>query len=293
MTADSSAFLHQSTSASLEFPSGEKVDFDDICTIGRSPGNKVVIASERVSRRHAVIRRGEDGAFQIMDMGSSNGTYVDGLRLARPMPLRDGAEIEIGLQKMVFHAAASEAANASTDQPTFCICWLLVLDAVERGCRTPSQDLADKTFEGWTERCLRVLARHRGSTMRVLHQGLLAFWRAEGGVGNAAAVADALRSVRAVQLHTEEFRFSLHLGTVEMVGAATGNLTPAGADVIHAIELLRIGRTFNTPVLISSAAQVALGGLLATRVLLPNETPEYHGSERFFTLAGDSAASRP
>ncbi|MEO0564900.1 MAG: FHA domain-containing protein, partial [Chloroflexota bacterium] len=50
-----------------------------------------------VSRVHAVIEREED-TLTIMDMGSSNGTYLNGQRLAQNQPrvIRDGDEIRFG-----------------------------------------------------------------------------------------------------------------------------------------------------------------------------------------------------
>jgi hypothetical protein len=55
-----------------------------------------------VSRRHAVIQRGED-TLTLSDLGSTNGTYLNGQRLSpnQPRVVRDGDEIRLG--KLVFH----------------------------------------------------------------------------------------------------------------------------------------------------------------------------------------------
>jgi len=55
-----------------------------------------------VSRRHAVIRRGED-TLTLIDLGSTNGTHLNGQRLIphQPRVLRDGDEIRMG--KLVLH----------------------------------------------------------------------------------------------------------------------------------------------------------------------------------------------
>ena len=63
-------------------------------TIGRTPSNSLVVDRDRVSRKHAVIDwNGQQ--FAIMDVGSRNGTYVNGMRVMR-RPLRNGDTITIG-----------------------------------------------------------------------------------------------------------------------------------------------------------------------------------------------------
>jgi pSer/pThr/pTyr-binding forkhead associated (FHA) protein len=59
-------------------------------------------AEQGVSRRHAVIRRGEN-TLTLVDLGSTNGTHLNGQRLTpnQPRVLRDGDEIRIG--RLVFH----------------------------------------------------------------------------------------------------------------------------------------------------------------------------------------------
>lgn len=68
--------------------------------IGREPGCDVVLIGARVSRRQCAVRAvagGNPGA-EIEDLGSSNGTMVNGRPLEphRPHPLRDGDVVEIG-----------------------------------------------------------------------------------------------------------------------------------------------------------------------------------------------------
>jgi len=55
-----------------------------------------------VSRRHALIRRGED-TLMLVDLGSTNGTHLNGQRLTpnQPRVLRDGDEVRMG--RLVFH----------------------------------------------------------------------------------------------------------------------------------------------------------------------------------------------
>jgi pSer/pThr/pTyr-binding forkhead associated (FHA) protein len=57
------------------------------------------------SRRHAHIQA-NNGQFLLVDDGSSNGTYVNGIRIAsqKPKPLRPGDEVQIGTTRFRFEA---------------------------------------------------------------------------------------------------------------------------------------------------------------------------------------------
>jgi pSer/pThr/pTyr-binding forkhead associated (FHA) protein len=67
----------------------------DICTIGRSPICHVLIRHAVVSRLHARIER--SGAHYLLsDVGSANGTFVNGRPLAAPHLLVDGDMIGLG-----------------------------------------------------------------------------------------------------------------------------------------------------------------------------------------------------
>jgi putative peptide zinc metalloprotease protein len=65
-------------------------------TLGRAPGASVVLGDPTVSRLHARISPGNGGGTVIEDAGSSHGTWLDGVRVTGPMPLRDGAKIRLG-----------------------------------------------------------------------------------------------------------------------------------------------------------------------------------------------------
>ena len=71
-------------------------------TIGRRPDCDVVVANSQVSRRHAHITGGA-GAFVIADLGSTNGTYVNGVHVTEHV-LKDGDRIELGEVVLRFHA---------------------------------------------------------------------------------------------------------------------------------------------------------------------------------------------
>jgi hypothetical protein len=76
--------------------SGLKLPVDGELQLGRAaPGLELLAADAEVSRSHASIRRGDDGALVIEDLGSRNGTWVNGVRVQRAR-LELGDVIQIG-----------------------------------------------------------------------------------------------------------------------------------------------------------------------------------------------------
>ena len=85
----------------LLLPNGMKVAVEkQVITIGRMPGSTVVIDDPKVSRQHAQVFVDQDKVI-LSDLGSTNGTYVNGLRVART-ELKGQDEIVIGAARIVF-----------------------------------------------------------------------------------------------------------------------------------------------------------------------------------------------
>jgi hypothetical protein len=74
----------------------------DRLSIGRAPECEVFLDDVTVSRKHAVITRGDHG-YTIEDEGSLNGTYVNRRRV-ETASLEDGDEVQIGKYKLTFLA---------------------------------------------------------------------------------------------------------------------------------------------------------------------------------------------
>ena len=85
---------------------GQVFSFSDSAVIGRGQFSDVRLNDPTVSRRHAVIRRnGRD--YELRDQDSANGTQHKGQRLAAPVHVSDGDELQFGDVKAVFRNAAS------------------------------------------------------------------------------------------------------------------------------------------------------------------------------------------
>ena len=81
----------------------------DQITIGRSASNTVCIRDASVSREHCIVRVC-DGHYEIEDLDSYNGTFVNGLRV-KTRALNDGDRIFVGEIQFIFHASDAGAAR--------------------------------------------------------------------------------------------------------------------------------------------------------------------------------------
>lgn len=93
------------------FEPGELVAFDGELLIGRAAEEAVGRFGDdpELSRRHATVSRGPGGELTIEDLGSANGTFVNGERLSEPRVLRAGDVIRLGQSQL--------AVEAGTDVP--------------------------------------------------------------------------------------------------------------------------------------------------------------------------------
>lgn len=80
------------------------LDADEV-SVGRHPNSDIFLDDVTVSRRHAIFRRGDAG-FAVQDVGSLNGTYLNG-GLIDSTILRTGDEVQIGKFRLVFYDAPS------------------------------------------------------------------------------------------------------------------------------------------------------------------------------------------
>ena len=98
---------------------GREVALDDErpVVLGRQRGSDIVLRDPRVSRRHAELRPLAGGRALLRDLGSANGTWVGGERVAEAV-LAGGEELRLGDVRMAFAAvAAAAAADAAEPAP--------------------------------------------------------------------------------------------------------------------------------------------------------------------------------
>ncbi|GAC1448455.1 MAG: hypothetical protein NVSMB9_31640 [Isosphaeraceae bacterium] len=79
--------------------------------LGRDKSNPIRLHDTEVSRRHAEVRHVDEFSFTVVDLGSANGTFLNGLPVEQS-PLRPGDRLQLGQTVMLF----SEGPSASSDR---------------------------------------------------------------------------------------------------------------------------------------------------------------------------------
>ena len=96
--------------ATLMLPNGSTMPLPDNAAVGRAASCQVVLPAEdaEASRLHAqVYRAGQD--YWLRDLGSRNGTYVNGQRVHGPVRLTDGSSIQLGRTVLEFRVSGARA----------------------------------------------------------------------------------------------------------------------------------------------------------------------------------------
>lgn len=255
---------------------GDQYLLEGNCSIGRAALNNLVIDSPKVSRLHSIIHLEDGGAFYLIDLGSSNGTFLNKRRIHEPVRLHDQDEISIGGSSFVFHrphgkpsAQLKQGALATLQEVENVDVWLLVADIKNF---TPlsrtmmSGDLANLVSD-WLGSCKAIIERHGGTVNKYLGDGILAYWRNQPEiVKKIVATIDALKIEQARD--APAFRFVLHFGTVAIGGVpSTREETLMGSEVNLIFRLEKLLASLGEACAVSDAAQARLGNAMACRSL--------------------------
>ncbi|MGG6296034.1 FHA domain-containing protein [Leptolyngbya sp. AN02str] len=73
-------------------------------TVGRGDENNLVLPDRWISRNHAMLQRMESGEFYLIDLGSRNGSFVNGRRVSVPVTLHNGDRLTFGQTELEFHS---------------------------------------------------------------------------------------------------------------------------------------------------------------------------------------------
>jgi adenylate cyclase len=259
----------------LEGSDGERRPIRGSCSIGRSASNQVVLSSEKVSRRHALIQIQREKEFWLVDFGSRNGTYLNGRRIIQPSRLQPYDRVTIGPFEMIFKVPGAEGSPTSqtvTGDITVTDvrqqkCWLLVADIIDSTRlvkELPLEDLPMVTGQ-WLAECKQTIEEHGGRINQFMGDGFFAYWRdrekAEVVVGNA------LQALRRLQQQARPaFRLAAHYGSVAIGGVSVGEEERISGEQVHfTFRMEKLAGTLGEPRLLSQPAWERLAAVVEGR----------------------------
>ena len=282
----------------LEDRDGKRWPIAAACAIGRATSNDVMIDDGRVSRRHALIHRQDDANFFVVDLGSGNGTYLDGRRVATSTRLLDGNTLTIGPLVLTFRQTTASQpqrrSSAHTSEQTIIQiknlpAWLLVADikgSTALAQRLPPEDLA-LLFGKWMAACKEIIEAESGTINKYLGDGFLAYWYVDKA--QVARITAALEALVGLQRGgaAPPFRLALHMGTVAVGGGgSSGEDSLSGTDVIQVFRMEKLAADLKRDVLLSERAREAGGSALKLRDEGLHVLPGFDAvARRFFSLS--------
>ena len=268
-----------------------KVALHGALTLGRGSGNDVVLADVRVSRSHALLRPFGRGKYYLLDMGSGNGTFLNGRLVTSPVELKDGDAIAIAdcslkyLDRAKRAAGGADGAESDTSSMETAInvskeaISILVVDIRNFTGLTeaiPSKELP--AFIGsWFRDASAAVEAHGGTIDKYIGDAVMAYWLGGGEAAGArlarGPLDSALELVEMARLYDgqlsarhPELSFAvgcgIHMGEAmfgSMGGSARRDFTAIGDCVNGAFRIESLCKELKRPIMVSEEVKSAAG----------------------------------
>ncbi len=144
-----------------------------------------MLESPKASRRHCIINLQNVGEFWLIDLGSSNGTFLNKRRVHQPVRLCDMDQITVGDAPFTFRQPEEITSELRTTMAQQTIretanipVWLLVAD-IENFTPLSRSMVSDKLAQlvgSWVAACKSIVEEHHGEIDKYLGDGFLAYW---------------------------------------------------------------------------------------------------------------------
>jgi adenylate cyclase len=261
-----------------ELTSGEPHHLREVSLIGRGEGTAVHLTDASVSRHHASIRH-EDASFWIVDLGSANGTFVNGIAVTHPRALRHGDRLRFGNAVLLFEESDPTSSRLLDEKTQIS----RLLPEPARGVSVTmlvadlkgfsficallmAEQVADLLRE-WYADCDMILKRQGATIDKFIGDGVFAYWDGtdmetrEKALLAAQALRDAeamptsptrvlLRSRHGIGL---DCRVGIHLGEAAVGAMGRGINTALGDAVNVAFRIEALTRAVDQAILVSAA----------------------------------------
>jgi adenylate cyclase len=170
--------------------------------IGRTKTNDIVLSNNRASRQHAMLQIEENGSFNIIDLGSSNGTSVNGRRIHTPTKLRSGDLIQIGGKSTLtflqegYEKPVNKSPAADIEEKTVAFLekeqvTILVCDI--RNFTSLSEEIGDEKISDilkiWATKTNKVIQHYHGNVDKFIGDAVMATWIGKASLQESVRLA--------------------------------------------------------------------------------------------------------
>ena len=247
---------------------GTEVVLPEIAIFGRKQESTICLPDNRVSRRHAMIRRQEEGQYWFYDLGSFNGSYVNGERVTTVRQLEGGDLIRICDFEYSFdlEIPGEEDAKALTDMQV--VPMIILVSDIKGFTRLseviPHDELA-QAIGSWYGYCDQILTEHGAAIDKFIGDAVLAYWTDTSINARKWALSAAHYLRESCDLIQGEMKgtfdrcgmnftsgVALHLGEVSWGQLGQGGLTMLGDAVNTTFRIQALTRSLGSDVLVSS-----------------------------------------
>ena len=240
---------------------------------------------------HALIQLQNIGEFWLVDLGSSNGTFLNKRRVHQPVRLHDQDKISVGGRQFIFRQPEEISPEYQTTIAERTIqeienvpCWLVVADITDFTSLSRSlvSDRLAALVGGWFATCKKIIEEHDGTINKYLGDGILAYWHESGATPEGiAATIDALKEAQARA--EPRFRFVIHFGLVAIGGVASlGEESLMGIEVNFVFRLEKLAASLGEQCGLNDAASNKLAGFVSLRHLGDYELKGFVRKRAFF-----------
>ena len=261
----------------LENADHERIPIQGSCSIGRSSANQVVLPSDKISRRHALIQMQAEGEYWLVDFGSRNGTYLNGQRIGHPTRLRPGDRLATGPFEFLFMTSQGIGAQGSQTRMVDATvaeirtsnCWLLVTEIMssEDSLKNLNVEELPAVTGRWVAECKQIIEEQGGRINQFMGDGFFACWRDQEGV--ALRLAKGLQNLTRLQEQRQPaFRMVAHYGAVALGGLSIGEEQRiSGREVHFTFRMGKLAEVLGEIRLLSEPAKERLSAVIQPREL--------------------------
>lgn len=238
--------------AYLEHADKKRTRLERPVSLGRSSSCDLPLNDTECSRRHALVNPQTGGEAWVVDLGSTNGTYVNGRRILKPTLLADGDTLLVGKSAFKYRGpSAAKAAPAAKPGDTQMLTlpviklersWLLLADIegfTPYSQKAPAEEVS-RRVGAWVAACAAICEEQKTDIQIFLGDGFLAYFPVKQiPPARFFAVVAGLRELQRDPTHLP-FRLVIHHADISLGGTPAANAAESvlgpGVNLLFRLE---------------------------------------------------------